>query len=299
MEKRSDYKLAVLALLSAATFLGIVPSVLKIALRTAPPFTVQFLRFLVASVLIMPFFLKEEKRLRGEFLKLLVFSLLPFLNVTLFILGIRLTNAIVSPVLYAGTPLLVVFFSWLLFKERISLLKIIGIFLGLFGVFVIVILSVIGSEGTKVGDLRGNVIILLAVFCFAFYTIFSKLILQKHSPLMVTSIYFFLTALLTFPFSMYESINNPLWLKSISLSTLLGIFYVGSLGTMVSYFLYQWGIKHSSPLEASLVFYFQPIVGFLVAVILLQERLTFLFIIGTIITLSGIFLTTTLSYLKN
>jgi len=292
----SSYKLAIIAVLLAAAFWGMAPSITKISLQEIPVFSLIFLRFVVASILILPFFLKAKKNLKGNISKLFFLSLLPFLNVVFFVLGIRLTSAIISPVLYAGTPLLVVFFSRVLFKEKISLIKIIGILVGFIGVLIIVILPIIGGD---VGDIKGNAIILLAVLSFAFYTIFSKPILKKQSPVVTTSLTFFLSAFLSFPLFIVELAKDSSWIIDVSGQTLLGVLYLGSFATVGSYFLYQWGVKHSSPLEASLTFYFQPIVGSLAAVFLLQEKLTFLFIIGSLVTLSGVFLTTTLSYLKN
>jgi len=292
----SSYKLAIISVLLAAAFWGMAPSITKISLQEIPVFSLIFLRFVVASILILPFFLKAKKNLKGNISKLFFLSLLPFLNVVFFVLGIRLTSAIISPVLYAGTPLLVVFFSRVLFKEKISLIKIIGILVGFIGVLIIVILPIIGGD---VGDIKGNAIILLAVLSFAFYTIFSKPILKKQSPVVTTSLTFFLSAFLSFPLFIVELAKDSSWIIDVSGQTLLGVLYLGSFATVGSYFLYQWGVKHSSPLEASLTFYFQPIVGSLAAVFLLQEKLTFLFIIGSLVTLSGVFLTTTLSYLKN
>jgi drug/metabolite transporter (DMT)-like permease len=299
MKKYSSHNLALLALLLASMLWALVPSVLKLTLNAIPPFSLQFLRFSLASILVLPFFLRERKNLHGEYLKLFLFSLLPFLNVTLFILGIRLTAASVTPVLYAATPILVVIFSRLLLKETISLPKAIGIFFGFLGVLMIALLPIIGSEGNKIGNMRGNFIVLLAVFSWTLYTIFSKFILKKHSPLVTNSLFCFISTLFTLPLAGFELMNNSSWLTSVSSQALLGVFYLGSFATAGTFFLYQWAVKHSSALEASLSFYLQPIFGSLAAVIILKERLTFLFIIGAIITLLGVFLTTTLSYLRN
>lgn len=295
----SQYKLAIMAVLLAAAFWGIAPSATKIALKEIPPFSLIFLRFLIASVLILPFFLKVKKNFKGEFLKLTLYSLLLFLNIMFFVLGIKSTNAIIPPVLYAGTPLLVAFFSWFLFKKKISLVKIIGILIGLLGVFVIVILPVVGGETVRIGSFKGNALIILGVLSFTFYTIFSKFILEKQSPLVITSLNFFVVALLSFPLLGLELINDSSWLSFVSPQAFIGVFYLAVFATVASYFLYQWGVKHSSPLEASLNFYIQPIVGVLAAAFLLQEKVTFLFLVGAVVTLLGVFLTTTLSYLKN
>jgi len=295
----STHGLALLALFLAATFWGIAPVVMKLALVTIPPFSLQLLRFIFASIFILPFFLKTKKDLKADFLKLILFSLLPFLNVTFFILGIGLTTATASIVIYAATPFVVTFLSRLLFKERISLIKTAGVSVGFLGVLLIIFAPGIEHGVSKSGDIKGNLIISLGLLAFSFYTLLAKPILKKHSPVVTTALFIWLTAFLSLPLSAFELVNDSSWLRSLSFKPLLGVFYLASFATIATFFLYQWAIKHSSPLEASLIFYFQPVVTYTTAALVLQERLTFLFIIGAVVALLGVFLTTTLSYLKN
>jgi len=66
---------------------------------------------------------------------------------------------------------------------------------------------------------------------------------------------------------------------------------VGILGTAVWYLLYQYIIKHSSPLTASTILYLQPAATFIWAFLLLGEQVTRGFLIGTALAFLGIYLT--------
>ena len=77
------------------------------------------------------------------------------------------------------------FLSSLLGYERFARKRLVAIIAGFFGVF---ILMAKGDWGALLaGDVRGTVLALLASLFWALYTILSKPLLEKHSPLKVTA----------------------------------------------------------------------------------------------------------------
>ena len=289
------FALIVSLLLLVSVFWGLASPVSKISLQDMPPLTLLFLRFSIAAILILPAFLKTKRDFQGDFWRLIGFSLLMFGNVFFFILGVNLTSAAVATALYAAAPLLVVIFSRIFYQKKISILKISGVLTGLLGVLLIIFLPVLVQEETPLGSIKGNLIILLAVLSFSFYTLFSQKILQKHSPLLVSSLSIFVTTFLSLPLAFFELSRQEL---ALTTKSLLGVLYLGIFATVGSFFLYQKLIKLSSPLQASLFLYLQVIVSALGAVVLIGEKLTTAFYFGSAIALTGVFLTTTLSYFK-
>jgi drug/metabolite transporter (DMT)-like permease len=84
------------------------------------------------------------------------------INMLLFFKGLSLTSAINSSIIMTLTPLLIFLGSVILLKEKMSLLKIIGLVIGLCGAFIIIFpQNSEGSEGNWVGDL----FILLNYYC--------------------------------------------------------------------------------------------------------------------------------------
>ena len=106
----------------------------KLLLRDLPPFTVSFFRFLIASLAILPIFLRQRKKSPPLTLPVIGILFLSSINILFFILGVSKTSANVTQTIYTGTPLVVSLLAWVLLKEKLSKYKLIGIIVGLVGV---------------------------------------------------------------------------------------------------------------------------------------------------------------------
>ena len=76
------------------------------------------------------------------------------------------------------------------------------------------------------------------------------------------------------------------------LFSIFSTFYVGIFGGAVYYLLYQYAIKHGTPLIASMTMYLQPTATFLWAFFLLSERLTIGIVIGGLLAIGGAWMVT-------
>src|SRR3989338_1746182 len=115
MQIMSNKTKAILAILIGSVLGGAVSSVTKIGLVKIPPFSFSFIRFFIASICLLPFFLRTKIKFDRKFQSLILLSLLPTLNVALFVLGIKTTTASISQMLYAGTTILVGVLGYVLF----------------------------------------------------------------------------------------------------------------------------------------------------------------------------------------
>lgn len=274
-------KKSLAAILLAAILGGGIPVFSKIALGEIPPLSFTFLRFLIASILILPFFIKEKDSLnRKSLLKVVSVSLLATLNVTLFSFGIRLTSTTVAQTLYSSVPVFAAILSYLLLKQKLGTEKIFGILIGLAGVVVIILPPALIANTELQSNFLGNSIIFIAMISFSLYTVISKKLQHLASPLVITSVFMFTTTLSQLIPATFETGYHPNWWTNVSLPSLLSIIYVSIIGTVFYYFLYQYAIKHANPLTASLTFYLQPVATYLWATILLTERIEQSFLIG-------------------
>lgn len=279
--------LTIIAVLLAAITGGGNPVFIKIALKEIPVFAFNFLRFFISFILILPLFLREKPKITKDVYKLVLLSLLPVMNITLFAFGVKLTTATTGQMIHAAAPIVVGVLSYLFLSEKIGFNKIIGILLGFVGAMVIVLLPIIGSPSVFKGNLFGNFLIFISMLSWASYIVLSKKFHKKYSPIYLNT-FFMLTAAFTqfFPAISDFSSNNPWW-QHVSLNAVFSIFYVSALGTVVTYILYQYAIKHSSPVTASMTQYLQPLATFLLAFTFLGERLTTGFIIGSALVFFG------------
>lgn len=267
----------------------------KISLTEIPPLSFTLLRFLLAMLIVLPFVMKRKKFHYANLknLKKIVFvSLLATANVTLFIFGVERTTATISQMLYAGAPLVAGIFSFLLLKEKIHPRTLCGILVGFVGVFFIVLLPVVGKSVVFNGDLVGNILIFMAVCSFALYTVLSKQFQKEYTPLELTMVFVVTTAFIQCVLLPFDILQHPHWWSSISWKSMLGVAYVGVVGTGIYYFIYQRAISCTTPIIASMILYLQPVFGFVWAAVLLGEKITPEFIAGAILAFVGVALVT-------
>lgn len=274
---------ALLAIITAATLGSGSVIYAKIGLREIPPFTFMFLRFLIASLLILPFYLKAPLPPRRLWPPALV-SLFSSANIFLFAFGIRLTTATVSQVIYSVIPVITAILAHWLVKERFNRKKIIGIALGFFGLMVI-----IGLPQT----FTGNLLLLIGAVLYSFYPVLSKKIQVRYSPWQLTSIFIFTTTVVGGLFSLTELRLIPFWTTATSNLAWFSLVFVAIIGTIIYYWLTQGAIKYGSAVIGSMILYLQPVTTYLWAHFILKEQLTWLIAIGGSLVILGAYLTTT------
>ena len=75
--------------------------------------------------------------------------------------------------------------------------------------------------------------------------------------------------------------------------TYLGLLFYAATGfTIVTFFLFQWGIRHVSASTASLKEYLQLVLSVSINTIVLSERLSMPFFLGSILIVLGVVLAT-------
>src|SRR3989344_1667579 len=174
---------------------GVTSPVIKIGLIDIPPLSYAFLRFLIAGICLLPFLKRNTLKFS---LKLVPLSLLATANIAFFIVGLKLTTANVSQLLYAGSPLLTALFLLLIFKQTLAKTKIVGIILGFLGISFIALLPIFEKDTPFSGNILGNLLISVGVICWSFYIIFSKKALKTFSPFVITFTFIWVTAIALF-----------------------------------------------------------------------------------------------------
>lgn len=282
---------AILAILIGSLIGGATSSVTKIGLLKIPPFTFTFIRFFIASLCLLPFFIKKLK-LNRRVVPLLLLSLLPTTNVALFVIGVKTTTASIAQMLYAGTPVLAGVISYLLLKTKVTVRRWFFILLGLIGVILVIALPLIEKNSLYAGDLKGNILISIGVIFWSLYFVLSKRYQKKFSPITLTTGFFMTATIVFFFLSFFEFSTANRWWLHLTTSSYLSLAYITFISTVGSYLLQQYAIKFSSPVIASFSFYLVPIFSYFSAFILLGERLTQGLLIGTILVFISIALTT-------
>lgn len=283
---------ALIAIIVVSILWGTAGVSAKFLLHVLNPFVAAFYRFLIASLCVLPFFLWTKKP-KGYLRDLIPLSLLSAANIAFYYVGMTTTTANAATLVYAGTPLATAFLSKILIKEEVSRKKFLGVLIGLLGIIFIISLPILDKQGELVGDLRGNIFILLGLFSWAIYTVASKQYLshRTYTPILMTSLNFFTVCIATLGIGLItqQQFFPP---EAFTLRFLLLLIYTGVFVTFVTYGLFQWAIQHISATTASLKNYLEPVLGIYLNTLLLKETITGGFIVGTILVITGVVIAT-------
>lgn len=255
-----------------------------------PPVGLAFWRWVVAVVIFLPFAIKplvSEWNIIRDNLKYL--SVTAFLGVTVFNTLIyfagHTTTAINLSLISITFPVFIVILSRLIYGERITINKCIGIILVATGVALLI---------TK-GDLwkllhikfaTGDIWMLIAAFIFAVYSLLLK---RKPVKLSIWSFQlstFIAGLLFLLPFYILErTVTGPVVFEP---STIGSILYVGIFASLSAFILWNKAILLVGPSKAGMVYYTLPLFSGFLAYLFLNEEITKAHLFSLLLIFSGI-----------
>ena len=130
---------------------------------------------------LVGFFPPKEKIAPEDYPRLVVAGLFgAALNMILFYKGLSLTTPISGAVIMITTPMLVLFLSAILLKEKIEFKKVIGVLLGIVGAGLLIVLG--KSFGVSANPQLGNLLIFINAIFYGLYLIIVKKLMDKYHP---------------------------------------------------------------------------------------------------------------------
>jgi len=277
--------LAIQQLISGGTHI-----VAKAVVEDVDAAVLTFLRTIIASAGLLAITSMRSGRFkidRGDWGQFAVLGFLGVaLNQFLYLYGLRFTTAANGSLLYASTPAFVLLLSHFLLKERITAKKTIGITVAFIGIAIVIFERGIDLSSTYA---LGNLIILIAVVAWTLSMILGKQMIIKHGALQMTTAMMTVGAIIFSPLGIYSTTSSSF--AHLSLFHWAGILYLAFGTSILGYLLWYHALGR---IEASKVAVFanaQPVVAALLSLIFLDYSLTTAFVIGTIVTISGIVVT--------
>ncbi|PHJ38267.1 hypothetical protein P378_10570 [Desulforamulus profundi] len=158
----------------AAGIWGGMYVVSKYALDTIPPFTLLFLRYLIASFLLgWICWLKREELVptRERWLIFQIGFVGYFLSIAAQFIGTKLSSAHMGAVITTLSPVFLSAFAVLLLKEKITVKQVVSIDIALTGVLVVVGMPGLQGEGSA---LAGDLFLLAAALFWGYYSVLSR-----------------------------------------------------------------------------------------------------------------------------
>lgn len=176
------------------------------------------------------------------------------INQLCFFHGLNLSSSINSGIIMAVNPIMVLLLSFLLLKDKPSLLNSVGILLGAVGAILLTWRGSSGSTDSWIGD----ILLFINAMSYAIYLVIAKPLMQRYNPLtVITWVFSFgLLFVLVFPPTIQDLLQTNLEIPAV---IWLKIAYVVVGVTFLTYLLTMYGLKYLSPSVSSAYIYTQPI----------------------------------------
>jgi drug/metabolite transporter (DMT)-like permease len=267
-------------------------SFIKIALREISPLGFNGIRlFLAALILLLVFFGSKEKFSisKSDIWLLVGLSLIGNTAFQLvFIHGLNWTTASNTSIVMAMTPIVIAIMSSFLKHERIHWAAWLGILASFIG-FYLVIGKQAGFFHFSWQSIKGDFLILLGNICWAVYTVFSKPLLDKMSPLKLTAITLPIGTFFYLPFCINDLVKLQ-W-KTVSIQAWGALVYSALVALVASYIIWYSSVKRVGNVKTSIYGNITPIFTMIFAFFLISERVTFFQVVGAMIIFGGVYLT--------
>lgn len=266
----------------------------KITLEEIPVMSLGFLRYGLASLLIIPFLLSlegKDKKVRIDHLPKLVFGalLIACINIAFFYMGLKRTTAIDASVLELSIPVISVIAGWWFLKEKIYSANLVGIIISLLGALSVIGIPLLFFGNFSAKQLSGNLLILASSISFVIGSMIFKSMLKTYKPVVLTAVTFLIATVAFALPALMEYLQNPGWILKVSILGIFGLIYITVLSSICAYFLLLWGLNRIPLSHANMIQYLEPAVAATLAVPLLGERISFSFIIGTCLIILGVY----------
>ena len=291
MNKRT---LGLLAALGATLIYGFNHTIAKNVMPTyIQPFGFIFLRVLGAAILfwMLSLFFKNQKIDRKDWPRILLCSFLGMvINMLAFFKGLELSTPINSSVLITVVPILVFSFSVIILKEKVSLIKMLGISAGFFGALILILYSPVSGYNAPNIPL-GNLLFVLNSSTYGLYLIFVKPLVEKYNIITLFRWLFLFGFIMNFPITVQEFLSVD-WVNLPLKQAVLPMIYVVVGTTFFTYLLNAYALSTLKASTVSSFVYFQPIVGIVYALTTENDSLTIINVIGMLLIFTGVYLVT-------
>jgi drug/metabolite transporter (DMT)-like permease len=296
---RIDALLVLMVLIWGANF-----SVIKRAFLEIPPQPFNALRLVIAALVFMAAIAWARRRARDasarvssvvhtatdvtrrDWLDIAVLGLIGhFLYQICFVGGVAITSVSNAALIIGATPVVVALASALLGRERLGPLHWVGAALSVTGIYFVVGFGAAFGGAT----IRGDLLVVGSIFCWATYTLGAGRLMSRHSPLYITGMTMVVGAI------PYVAVALPQMLevdwRQVSLGGWAALVFSALLALNVAYLIWYVAVRQLGPSRTAIYSNVVPIVAIAVAAVWLKEPLTRSKLAGAAAVLTGVFLT--------
>ena len=284
---------ALIAASLAALIYGISFTVAKEVMPAyIKPYGFIVLRVLGATILFwcVSIFTVKEKIESQDYFRIFLAAIFgASTNMLTFFKGLSLTTPISGSIMMLTTPILVLILSAIILKERITIKKVLGIFIGLIGAFVLIMYG--QSLGAGKDAVMGNFWVFVNAALYSFYLIIVKRLTDKYHPITFVKWLYLMGLLIVIPFGFGE-------LKEINWAAMPTKIYfqAGFIVVFTTFFTYLFNLfalTKLKPTTLSIFIYLQPVIATIYALLTNKDTLNVVKILATVLIFTGVYIVTT------
>jgi drug/metabolite transporter (DMT)-like permease len=281
-----------IALVSSALG-GTAAAITRYLVGNADPITLAILRWGVGFACLLPtaLLLGVKWPPRRDWPAVVLLGICFFgLFFVLYNIAISFTTAARASLALATLPLHTMVVGALLGVEPLTMRKTLGVCVAILGVFAAL---ASGLSSAPAGAWRGELIMTGAVFCMAFYNVWSRPFMQRSSALGFLSVgmgagaaALILVGSLTGSVAALGNLNAPQWIAGI---------YLGIAGGALAFILWVMALQRATPTRVASTMTVNPVAAGVLAAGLVGEPITANLVIGLIAVFAGIWIATTVA----
>ena len=264
-------------------------TIVKAALEQLPPLGFNALRLGIACVVLVGVARLSGAGLplRADWPRLVALGLVGHCGYQLsFIQGLARTSVTNSSLILGCLPVTVLLLNAVsLRRERVGRWQWVGVLLAVVGVYLVV---GVGAQVAR-DTLQGDLTIMLSVWCWGWYTVGSRPLLQVYTPLQVTTWSTVIGSIAFVPFAVPSLVSLD-W-HGVSGWAWAAVVASGVLALSLSYVLWYTGVQRLGSARTSVYSNLVPVVAMIVAALGLHESIGAVKLIGASLVLVALALT--------
>jgi drug/metabolite transporter (DMT)-like permease len=280
------FSLVIVGIVWGTTYLGI-----RVAVESIPPWFITSIRQGIAALIVLGILI-YKKQLSWIGWNNLKFQLIPSLLMIVIANGFTtiaeqsLPSGLTS-IMSALSPV-IIFIGGILFGiEKPNLKGLIGVLLGFLGV---VFIFRNGLEDILDPNYKTGMLFLsIAIMSWSAGTVYSKKHTHKSNNIALNLFYqFSISSLIQFVLAFIFSSNTDV--NTWSLRSISAVVYLAVFGSVLAFFCYHYALKKVTAVQVSILNYVNTIIAVFLGWLLLDEVITFDFIIATALIILGVFI---------
>ncbi|MCK5635995.1 MAG: DMT family transporter [Thermoplasmatales archaeon] len=284
----SEWKFILMMIVAIVVWAFAFPFI-KIGLRELSFINLAIMRFFVVCCAFLLIRLLQKKRFpKIQKKDVIPIFILGFSGVIVYHIGLNYGEQFISPgtasLIIATIPIQIIILASIFLKEKIGLIKILGIIIALLGVLVI---SIWGKKDAslEINYILGAVAVLIAALMGAIYTIAGKKLLDRYSGLSLTVYAILFGSIGLIPFinmSLFEQVSK------MSINGWFAILFLGLCSTVIGYVIWYVALKIKTASELGVYLYAIPVLSTIFSFFIFKEGITLMFIIGGLLVITGL-----------